>query len=77
MNLDWQTATVLAAVGGAAVYLLRAVWQSVARQRAAACGGCNNCAAGADGQPKVIEIESLVSGIKMPEAAAAESRVRG
>ncbi len=56
MNLDYQTAIVMLAVGGAAAYIMRAAWQSVARRRAAACGGCKNCAAGADAAPAVVEI---------------------
>jgi hypothetical protein len=43
MHLDWQNLAVLLAVLSAGGYLARAAWQSVARRKAAACGGCGNC----------------------------------
>jgi hypothetical protein len=43
MHLDWQNLAVLLAVLSAGVYLGRAAWQSLARRKTAACGGCGNC----------------------------------
>jgi hypothetical protein len=40
----WQNLIVLALVAAAGVYLARLVWQSLARRKAAACGGCSGCA---------------------------------
>ncbi len=59
MNLDWQTAVVLAMVSAACGYLARLLWQTVSRRRAAACGSCGNCAAGADKRgPTVISLSA-------------------
>ncbi len=60
MTFDGQTAGVLVIVGAASAYLARVLWQSVARRRAAACGGCGSCPAGqTNGQPQVVEIGQL------------------
>jgi hypothetical protein len=57
MNFQWQTIIVVVAVITAAAYLARAAWQSVARRKAAACGGCADCPSGTGhGEPNVIEI---------------------
>jgi hypothetical protein len=46
MTFEIQTAVVAIVVCGAVFYLARAGYQSMARKKAAACGGCDNCAAG-------------------------------
>jgi len=47
MQLDWQTAAVLVIVALAAIYISRLAWLTLARKKAAACGGCKSCAANA------------------------------
>lgn len=60
MNSDWQNMIVLVVVAAAIAYLARVAWLSVARRRAAACGGCGNCpTAPGDKTPQVVEIQAL------------------
>lgn len=57
MNLDWQTAAVGALIAAACTYLVRAAWQTVARKKAAACGGCDSCPSDAGpGGPEVVSL---------------------
>lgn len=59
--MAWQTLIVVLLVAAAAAYLARVAWQSLARRRAAACGGCGSCQAGAANEPTVqVTIQSLV-----------------
>jgi FeoB-associated Cys-rich membrane protein len=68
MNADWQNAIVLMATAAAAGYLIRAAWQTFARKKAGACGGCAKCPAQAT-EPHVIGIAATVAP-KSPEPGA-------
>ena len=64
MNAIFENLIVLAVVAAAVAYLARVAWQTVARRRAAACGGCENCpSASANNAPRVVEIGSLTSSV--------------
>jgi hypothetical protein len=65
MNLDWQNFAVLLLVAAAAIYLARLGWQSVARRKATACGGCGSCPvnSGGDGKP-MVGLEQLAASAK-------------
>jgi hypothetical protein len=67
MNVDWQNAIVLMATAGAAGYLVRAAWQTVARKKDSACGGCAKCP-GQAAEPHVIGI--AVAAPKSPGPSA-------
>ena len=71
MNFDWQNLSVLLLVGVAAAYLACAAWSSVARRKAAGCGGCGTCSAGTDKQA-VIGVQELAA-----TAASAKLADRG
>jgi hypothetical protein len=43
MESAWQNLIVLAIVLAAGGYLCRMAWQSMARRKSSACGGCSNC----------------------------------
>lgn len=43
MESAWQNLIVLAIVLAAGGYLCRMGWQSMARRKSSACGGCSNC----------------------------------
>jgi hypothetical protein len=53
MTLDWQNTLALAAVLGAAMYLVRAGWNVARRGRASGCGSCSSCAATA---PRLVTL---------------------
>ena len=60
MQLDWQNVAVLVIVAGAAIYVSRLAWLTLARKKTAACGGCKSCAAdGVKQVGPVIEIAPL------------------
>jgi hypothetical protein len=59
MQLDWQTAVVLFVIVAATAYLGRVAWRSIARRKAAACGGCDTC--GANGKAQMVELGQLAS----------------
>ena len=40
MSLDWQNIAVFVIVATAIAYLARLTWQTIARKKAGACGGC-------------------------------------
>ncbi len=76
MVFDWQNLAVLVAVLAAAGYLARLAWQTVARRKAAACGGCGSCA-NADGPGQVVGMEVLsqsAQALTQPAASTPESR---
>ena len=60
MNFDWQTVAVVLVIAVACIYLARAAWQTVARKKAGACGGCPTCPSnpGQD-EPEVIGVREL------------------
>jgi hypothetical protein len=68
MSVDWQTAVVLVAIFAAAAYLARMAWRSIARRKAAACGGCDTC--GASGQKQVVELGSLTNSAEQKNGSA-------
>lgn len=73
MSFDWQNLTVLLATSAAGAYLARVAWQSVARKKASACGGCGNCPDHAGG-PQVVGVEDLSrSANAMAQPASAPS----
>jgi len=64
MNATLQNLIVLVVVVAAVAYLARVAWQTVARRKGAACGGCGNCpSAGANNAPSVVEIGSLTRSV--------------
>jgi len=75
MNATLQNLIVLAVVGAAVVYLARVAWHSVARRRAATCGGCADCpSASASGSPSVVEIGSLTRSVSETAPVNGEAR---
>jgi attachment p12 family protein len=65
MESAWQNLIVLAIVLTAGGYLCRLGWQSMARRKSGACGGCANCPSESTGkgivndEPQVVSIGPL------------------
>jgi hypothetical protein len=51
--MGWQNVAVMVVVIAAGGYLARLAWQSIARRKAAACGGCGTCPASQTAEPAV------------------------
>jgi hypothetical protein len=73
MNVDWQNAAVLVVVVAACAYLGRAAWRTIARRKAAACGGCGTCPSNANQQKlQVVGLSPLApsADATTPEASS-------
>jgi hypothetical protein len=70
MDLVWQNLAVLLVVAVAGGYLARAAWQTLARKKAAACGGCGTCSNPAS-EPKIVTLDTLSQSAKAVAASAA------
>lgn len=55
----WQDIAALLIVFAAALYLCRAVYQVLARRKAAGCGTCGSCPANAASRKPVVSSDSL------------------
>ena len=61
MESAWQNLIVLAIVVAAVGYLCRMGWQSMARRKSGACGGCSNCPSESASQGNLTNEPQIVS----------------
>jgi hypothetical protein len=78
MDFDWQTVAVVLVIGIACAYLVRAAWRTVARRRAAACGGCGSCPAEAGTQQRqIVGVAQLSESLPTGPSASADRNGSG